>query len=105
MPALGVYCWPGAEIGFMDPEVGVNVAFGSKLARITDPDEREAERVRLVQEVGEATNPYEAAGAMRIDEMIDPADTRLILARDLELLANREVPAPEARPLSYWPTC
>ena len=36
MPALGVYTWPGAEIGFMDPEVGVNVAFGSKLGRFAD---------------------------------------------------------------------
>jgi len=105
MPSLGVYCWPGAEIGFMDPEVGVNVAFGSKLSSISDPDEREAERLRLVAEVGEATNPYEAAGTMRIDEMIDPADTRRILAHDLEMLASRPVPPPQARPLSYWPTC
>ena len=105
MPALGVYCWPGAEIGFMDPEVGVNVAFGSKLSQISDPDEREAERLRLVAEVGEATNPYEAAGTMRIDEMIDPADTRMILASDLEMLSSRPVPAPHERALSYWPTC
>lgn len=105
MPALGVYCWPGAEIGFMDPEVGVNVAFGSKLSRITDPDEREAERLRLVAEVGEATNPYEAAGTMRIDEMIDPADTRRILAHDLDMLSTRAVPPPESRALAYWPTC
>ena len=105
MPSKGIYCWPGAEIGFMDPEVGVNVAFGSKLDRITDPEEREAERLRLVAEVGEATNPYEAAGTMRIDEMINPADTRRILAEDLEMFANRPVPPPEQRPLSYWPTC
>lgn len=105
MPSHGVYCWPGAEIGFMDPEVGVNVAFGSKLAALTDPDEREAERLRLVAEVGEATNPYEAAGTMRIDEMIDPADTRRILIDDLRMLANRPVPPPHERPLSYWPSC
>ncbi|MDG2113326.1 MAG: carboxyl transferase domain-containing protein, partial [Actinomycetota bacterium] len=105
MPALGVYCWPGAEIGFMDPEVGVNVAFGSKLSRISDPDEREAERLKLVAEVGEATNPYEAAGTMRIDEMIDPADTRRILADDLDMLSSRAVPPPQDRALSYWPTC
>ena len=105
MPSNGVYCWPGAEIGFMDPDVGVNVAFGSKLDRIADPAEREAERQRLIAEVGEATNPYEAAGTMRIDEMIDPADTRRVLAEDLELFANRQVPPPEARPLAYWPTC
>ena len=105
MPALGVYSWPGAEIGFMDPEVGVNVAFGSKLARIDDSETRESERVALVREVGESTNPYEAAGTMRIDEVIDPGDTRGVLAHDLEMLAHRSVPPPEARPLSYWPTC
>ena len=105
MLALGVYSWPGAEIGFMDPEVGVNVAFGSKLARIDDSETRESERVALVREVGESTNPYEAAGTMRIDEIIDPGDTRGVLAHDLEMLAHRSVPPPEARPLSYWPTC
>ena len=105
MPALGVYSWPGAEIGFMDPEVGVNVAFGSKLGRIEDVETREAERETLVREVAESTTPYDAAATMRIDEMIDPGDTRSVLAHDLEMLANREVPPPEARPLSYWPTC
>lgn len=105
MPSLGVYSWPGAEIGFMDPEVGVNVAFGSKLGRIEDVEKREAEREALVREVAESTNPYDAAGTMRIDEMIDPGDTRSVLAHDLEMLANRAVPPPEARPLSYWPTC
>ena len=105
MPALGVYSWPGAEIGFMDPEVGVNVAFGSKLGRIEDVETREAERETLVREVAESTTPYDAAGTMRIDEMIDPGDTRSVLAHDLEMLANRAVPPPEARPLSYWPTC
>jgi acetyl-CoA carboxylase carboxyltransferase component len=101
----GMYAWPGAEIGFMDPEVGVNVAYGSKLAAIGDDDEREAERLRLVKEVGEATSPYEAAGTMRIDEIIDPAITRLVLAEDLGRLAGRAIPAPESRPLSWWPTC
>jgi acetyl-CoA carboxylase carboxyltransferase component len=104
MPSHGIYSWPGAEIGFMDPEVGVNVAFGTKLAALGE-DEREAERLRLVHEVQEATSPYEAAGTMRIDEIIDPADTRLVLAEDLGRLAHRRVPPPEARPLTWWPTC
>ena len=105
MPAHGVYAWPGAEIGFMDPEVGVNVAYGTKLAQIADEDEREAERARLVTEVAEATSPYEAAGTMRVDEIIDPAETRMILAEDLNSLASRSLPPPESRPLSWWPSC
>ena len=105
MPAHGVYAWPGAEIGFMDPEVGINVAFGSKLARIEDEEERESERKRLVREVAEATSPYDAAGTMRIDEIIDPALTRVVLAEDLNRLANRPLPPPAERPLTWWPSC
>ncbi len=104
-PSLGLYSWPGAEIGFMDPDVGVNVAYGSRLSKISDPDEREAARQALVAEVGEATSPYEAAGTMRIDEMIDPADTRRVLANDLAMFANRPLPSPEQRVLASWPTC
>lgn len=105
MGSDGLYAWPGAEIGFMDPEVGVNVAFASKLASLPEGPEREAERARLVREVAEGTSPFEAAGTMRIDEIIDPADTRLVLAEDLGRLANRPVPPPESRPLAWWPTC
>ena len=89
----------------MDPEVGVNVAFGSKLGAIEDPAQRESERQRLVKEVGEATSPYEAAGTMRVDEIIDPARTRVVLADDLNRLANRKLPPLEQRPLSWWPSC
>lgn len=104
MGAVGFYAWPGAEIGFMDPDVGVNVAYANQL-REFEGDEQEAERQRLIAEIGEATSPYEAAGTMRIDEVIDPAETRSILAADLGRLAGRRVPAPHERPLSYWPTC
>ena len=103
--ALGLYAWPGAEIGFMDPAVGVNVVYGSKLARIEDADEREAERLRLAAEVGEATTPYDAAGTLKVDEVIDPAETRRILAEDLARLANRPLPGPGSRVLASWPTC
>jgi acetyl-CoA carboxylase carboxyltransferase component len=93
----GLYAWPGAEIGFMDPEVGVNVLYGDRMST-------EDKRVRAA-ELREGTSPYEAAGVMNIDEIIDPATTRQVLARDLDQLASREVPAPEDRPLAYWPTC
>ena len=103
--ALGLYAWPSAEIGFMDPAVGVNVAYGSKLAAIADPAAAEAERQRLTAEVAEGTSPYEAAGVLKIDEIIDPALTRQILAEDLARLSVRPLPAPQARVLASWPSC
>ena len=65
MGAVGFYSWPGAEIGFMDPDVGVNVAYANRLGEL-EGEQREAERQRLIDEIGEATSPYEAAGTMRM---------------------------------------
>ena len=89
----------------MDPDVGVNVAYRTRLAAIDDPDERERERQRLAAAVAEGTSPYEAAGVLRVDEVIDPAETRRVLADDLARLAHRRVPPPEARILAGWPSC
>jgi acetyl-CoA carboxylase carboxyltransferase component len=93
----GLYAWPSAEIGFMDPEVGVNVLYGDRMS----PEDKR----RRAAELREGTSPYEAAGVMNIDEIIDPATTRQVLARDLGQLSARHVPGPEERPLAYWPTC
>jgi methylmalonyl-CoA decarboxylase subunit alpha len=93
----GLYAWAGAEIGFMDPEIGVNVLHGD---RKTDEEKR-----ALVAELREATSPFDAAGVMNIDEVIDPAATRMILARHLSRLAGRRVPPLEERTLRLWPTC
>jgi methylmalonyl-CoA decarboxylase subunit alpha len=101
----GLYVWPTAEIGFMDPAVGVNVAFGSKLARIADPAEREAERKRLADEVSDATSPYEAAGVLKVDEVIDPAETRIVLAEELGRVGRRPLTPHHDRTLAHWPTC
>jgi acetyl-CoA carboxylase carboxyltransferase component len=93
----GLYAWPGAEIGFMDPEVGVNVLYGDRMSA-------EDKRTRA-EELRAGTTAYEAAGVMNLDEIIDPATTRQVLARDLGQLSARHVPAPDERPLRYWPAC
>ena len=93
----GLYAWPGAEFGFMDPAVGVNVLYGDRKTT--------AEKAAIVAELKESNAPYGAAADMNIDEIIDPATTRQVLARDLALLAGRRPVAVEDRPLSRWPTC
>ncbi len=96
--------WPGAEIGFMDPEVGANVVHSRTLAAEPTPT-RNALHSELAAAMAHSTSPYGAAGSMTIDEIIDPAETRSVLRDRISRLADRRIPPPEARPLSYWPTC
>jgi acetyl-CoA carboxylase carboxyltransferase component len=96
METDAIYAWPGAEIGFMDPDVGLNVI---------RPGASEEEKAQLLAELAESTTPYGAAGVMHLDEVIDPATTRQVLAQDLGRLAGREVRPAHERPLAAWPTC
>jgi acetyl-CoA carboxylase carboxyltransferase component len=90
-----VYAWPGAEISFMDPAVAANVVSGG------DGDQREAVMEAMLAD----TDPYGAAGLMKVDEVIDPADTRAVLARALVRFEGRPVVEGWKRPLASWPTC
>lgn len=99
-----VLAWPGSEIGFMDPDVGANVLYGTQLAELPEEDRR-AELQRRADGLRSATNTYDGAGVMRIDEIIDPADTRRVLADFLDRHAGRPFQSGADRPLSSWPTC
>jgi acetyl-CoA carboxylase carboxyltransferase component len=89
-----VYAWPGAEISFMDPLVAANVVTGG------DPQQRDA----VLAAMEAQTDPYGAAGRMAVDEVVDPADTRPILAAALRRLAGRPPVDGSRRPLASWPT-
>ncbi len=97
-----VTAWPGAEISFMDPGVGVNVVHARDIANAADPD---VERQRLIDEWTLGHEPWGAAGIMNLDEIIDPADTRRWL---LEAVQRFPVTPPrrgETKELATWPTC
>ena len=100
--AASVVAWPGAEISFMDPQVGVNVVYADRLAEAADPA---VERQRLVDEWSGDTDPFGAAGIMEIDEIIDPAETRAWLRRYLDALHIAPPRWGERKPLAWWPTC
>jgi acetyl-CoA carboxylase carboxyltransferase component len=99
-----VCTWPGAEIGFMDPDVGASVLYGTQLQHL-EREERLAELRRRADVLRDATDPFGGAGVMKIDEVIDPADTRAVLARYLGRFAGRPFHPGTERPLSAWPTC
>jgi propionyl-CoA carboxylase beta chain len=84
-----LYAWPNAEIAVMGAEGAVNILFRNELKAAPDPAVR---RKELVQDYERKfNNPYVAAARGLIDDVIEPADTRRILIKSLELtLSKRE---------------
>jgi len=89
------FAWPSAELAVMGAAGAVEIVYRSELATADDPDARRAE---LVEEYTERhANPYEAAERGYIDDVIDPAETRRVLSRSLEMLASKREDLPKRK--------
>ena len=87
-----VLAWPSAEIAVMGPEGAVNVVYRRELVAATDPVAR---RTELVAEYRQRfANPYVAASAGFIDNVIVPHETRTRLINILEMLQNKRASLP-----------
>lgn len=82
-----VLAWPSAEIAVMGPEGAVNVIFRREIAEANDPAARKAELVEDYRR--RFANPYVAAAAGFIDNVIEPRETRPHLINALEMLQNK----------------
>ena len=86
------YAWPSAEIAVMGAEGAVNILFRKEIAAAEDPD---AERARLAEEYRRNfNNPYHAASAGYVDDIIEPRETRVKLIASLTALQDKYSPAP-----------
>jgi acetyl-CoA carboxylase carboxyltransferase component len=86
-----IVAWPTAEISVMGPEGGTNIIFRREIAGAANPEE---ERARRVAEFRKLIDPYVAAGAALIDDVIDPRETRPTLIRALEMARTKKVERP-----------
>lgn len=89
-----VVAWPTAEIAVMGAEGAAEIVFRREIDAAED---KEGRRKELVDEYRETfANPYVAAGRRLVDDVIEPADTRIYLAQALESLhAKRELRPPK----------
>ncbi len=75
------YAWPSAEIAVMGAEGATNILYRKELAKAEDP---EAERQRLQAEYRKRyLNPYAAAKAGYVDDVIEPRETRPMIIKAL----------------------
>ena len=81
------YAWPTAQIAVLGSEGAVKIMNRKELANSDDP---EALKKQLVDEfTGKFANPYVAASHGTIDTVIDPAETRPMIIKALEMLVNK----------------
>ena len=83
------YAWPSAEIAVMGAEGAVNILHGRELSTSDDP---EKERAALTEEYRkEFLNPYAAAKAGFIDDIIEPRETRPAIYDALCALRDKSI--------------
>jgi acetyl-CoA/propionyl-CoA carboxylase carboxyl transferase subunit len=86
------YAWPTSEIAVMGPEGAVNIVFRKDLQQADDP---EAKREELINEYEERfANPYIAADRGYVDDVIEPAETRIRLIKALHMLKSKREAVP-----------
>lgn len=92
-----MFAWPSAKIAVMGGDQAAKTLAQIKLAKMGDVDEATKqkiyEEIKLKYEV--QSDPRYAAARMWIDEIIDPAETRKILIRSLEIINHQtKMPSP-----------
>jgi len=90
-PAITL-AWPSGELGAMGVEGAVRLALRGELAAIEDEGEREQRVKDLVAAVRANSSALNAATYFELDDVIDPAETRVRL---VQTLAATPVPPPD----------
>jgi acetyl/propionyl-CoA carboxylase alpha subunit len=78
--------WPSGEFGAMGLEGAVQLAFKKQLNAIADPVQREALLRKMADGLREQGKAINVASQLEIDNVIDPTETRSLLARGLRSL-------------------
>jgi acetyl-CoA carboxylase carboxyltransferase component len=86
-----IVAWPTAEISVMGPEGAVNIIFNKVVEASADP---EATRADLVAQVRASIDPYIAASWAMVDDVIDPADTRMVINDALDAAETKRLERP-----------
>ncbi|MFL5409298.1 MAG: carboxyl transferase domain-containing protein, partial [Myxococcales bacterium] len=86
--------WPTAEISVMGAEGMVAIAAQKLLRDAQDPA---AEKARLAAAIRPYIDVYRVAALAHVDDVIDPRDTRRLLAHYLRLTESRRIERPSRK--------
>lgn len=87
-----VYAWPGACISAVTPKIAAQLNYADEMKDAEDPFAKRAElEARYVEEVADGIN---AAKQGYVDDVIEPALTRQMIAAAMEMLAGKRESKP-----------
>jgi acetyl-CoA carboxylase carboxyltransferase component len=89
--------WPGAEIGVMGPEGMVSIAARKLLQQAESPEAAKTMKEEMAKALREQISIYRTAALGMVDDVIDPRETRGLLARALRRTRNKHVERPYRR--------
>ncbi|MFC9931196.1 acyl-CoA carboxylase subunit beta [Streptomyces sp. NPDC127190] len=89
------YAWPTNEIAVMGAEGAANVIFRREIAAAKDPEAMRAQRIKEYR--SELMHPYYGAERGLVDDVIDPAETRAVLAAALAMLRAKHAELPSRK--------
>jgi methylmalonyl-CoA decarboxylase subunit alpha len=90
-----VFAWPSTELAVMGAEGAAPIIFRKELEKAGNQAELLQEKIRQYRE--EFANPYRAAEHLHVDDIIDPAETRLRLIAALEMVINKQEDLPHKK--------
>ncbi|WP_435741375.1 acyl-CoA carboxylase subunit beta [Nocardioides sp. SYSU DS0663] len=99
---LMTLAWPGAHLGAMGLEGAVRLSMRRELEAIEDPEERERTVRELTAWAQEHSSALNVARHFEIDDVIDPAETRQVVARLLDAAARDGRLRGSGRPVDTW---
>ena len=79
--------WPTAEIAVMGAEGAAEIVFRKEIYAATDKAAKRQELIGLYRDT--FANPYVAAGRRLVDDVIEPSQTRRVLAQALRALETK----------------
>jgi len=100
-PLLTV-AWPGAHLGPMGLEGAVRLALRKELGEIEGEDEREARVRELTAAARENAQALNAAQLFEIDDVIDPAETRGLIAATFAAAGSMPLGTGSRRFVDTW---
>lgn len=89
------FAWPSSEIAVMGAKGAAEIIFKNDIKNAADPEAKWKEKEQEYADM--FANPYNAAKRGYVDEVIEPAETRIKLIKALDMLKNKVANLPRKK--------